>query len=123
MAARRRWPPAVPAKAAARPPRSSASAGGSIGGRGGGGVLVVVLPGLAGGAVLGVEQQLLAEDRDIARRLDPEADQAAVHLHHGDLDIRTDPQAFPTLPTQDEHVRSSVIPPLGRRLLVGNRRD
>src|SRR5262245_29870193 len=48
-------------------------------------------------------QQLLAENRNIPRGLNPQADFAAVNVHHRDADVFADVDLFTQFATQDQH--------------------
>jgi len=50
----------------------------------------------------------LPVDANVPRGLDAEADFASLDVHDGDLDAVTDEDDFAQLPTQNEHVASSV---------------
>ena len=49
-------------------------------------------------------QQLLAEDRDVSRRLDPQANLAAVDVDHGDTNVLVDVDLLTQLAAQNQHV-------------------
>src|SRR5262245_33523208 len=62
-----------------------------------------------------VERQLLLPvDRHVARGFDPEADLAAIDVHHRDADIVADVDLFPELAAENQHFASLLLATYGR---------